>query len=84
MQGDFLATEELSHRGLGSKETENETFSTVAESLKTTIGTLSNDDGSERENVTQKVNSRCFKRHCSYSSSFNLLKVGYFFSVVEF
>ena len=50
MQGDFLATEELSHRGLGSKETENETFSSVAVSLKTTIGTLSNDDGSEREN----------------------------------
>ena len=33
-------------------------------------GSLSNDDGNE--NLTQKVNSRCFKLHRPYSKSFNL------------
>ena len=31
------------------------------------------------ENVTKKVNSRCFKLHCPYSNSFNLSNVGDFF-----
>ena len=30
------------------------------------------DDGNGSENFTEKVNSRCFKRHRSYSISFNL------------
>ena len=36
------------------------------------VGSLGNDDGNGRENVTRKVNSRCFKLHCSYPN-------GYFF-----
>ena len=43
------------------------------------VGSLSNDDGNGRENVTQKVNSRCFKLHCSYPNSFNFSNNGYFF-----
>ena len=31
------------------------------------------------ENVTKKVNSRCFKLHCPYSNSFTLSNVGDFF-----
>ena len=41
------------------------------------MGRLSN--GSGRENVTQKVNSRCLKLHRSYPSSFNFSNNGYFF-----
>ena len=47
------------------------------------IGSLSNDVGDGSENVPQKVNSRCFQLHRSYSNSFNLSKVGDF-SGVEF
>ena len=40
------------------------------------IGSLSNNDGNVNvngnENLTQKVNSRCFKLHRPYSKSFNL------------
>ena len=36
-------------------------------------------EGSGSENVTQKVNSRCFNRHRSYSISFNLSSVGEFY-----
>ena len=39
------------------------------------IGSLSNEDGNGIENVTQKVNSRCFKLHRSYCNSFNLSNV---------
>ena len=49
-----------------------------------TIGSLSNDDGHGSENVTQKVNSRCFKLHRSYSNSFNLSNVGDFFQEMNY
>ena len=45
----------------------------------TPLGSLRNDDGNSSENVTQKVNSRCFKLHRSYCNSFNLFNVGDFF-----
>ena len=38
-----------------------------------------NGNGSGRENVTQKVNSRCLKLHRSYPNSFNFSNNGYFF-----
>ena len=38
-----------------------------------------NGNGSGRENVTQKVNSRCLKLHRSYPNSFNFSNSGYFF-----
>ena len=38
-----------------------------------------NDDGNSSENVTQKVNSRCFKLHRSYSNIFNFSNIGDFF-----
>ena len=41
------------------------------------MGRLSN--GSGRENVTQKVNSRCLKLHRSYPNSFKFSNNGYFF-----
>ena len=44
------------------------------------LGSLSNDNGNGRENVTQKVNSRCFKLHCSYPNS----QIMAFFSGIEF
>ena len=47
------------------------------------LGSLSNDDGSGCINVSQEVNLRCFKLHCSSSNSFNLSNVGDF-SGVEF
>ena len=40
---------------------------------------LSNIDGDGYENVTWKVNSRCFKLYCAYSISFNSSKVGNLF-----
>ena len=40
---------------------------------------LKHNDGNGSENVTQKVNSSCFKLHRSYSNSFNLSNVGDFF-----
>ena len=45
------------------------------------MGRLSNGNGngSGRENVTQKVNSRCLKLHRSYPNSFNFSNNGYFF-----
>ena len=45
------------------------------------IESLSNEDGNGNgiENVTQKVNSRCFKLHRSYCNSFNSSNVGVFF-----
>ena len=48
------------------------------------IESLSNENGNGIENVTQKVNSRCFKLHRSYCNSFNSSNVGVFFSRVEF
>ena len=47
------------------------------------LGSLSNDDSNGNKNVTQKVNSRCFKLNRSYYNSFNLSNVGDF-SGVEF
>ena len=41
-----------------------------------TLGSLSNHDGNGSKNLTQKVNSRCFKLHRSYSNSFNFSNVG--------
>ena len=41
-----------------------------------TLGSLSNHYGNGSKNVTQKVNSRCFKLHRSYSNSFNFSNVG--------
>ena len=38
-----------------------------------------NGNGGGRENVTQKVNSRCLKLHRSYPNSFNFSNNGYFF-----
>ena len=38
--------------------------------------TESNNDGHGYENVTQKVNSPCFKLYRAYSISFNLSNVG--------
>ena len=43
------------------------------------IESLSNENGNGIENVTQKVNSRCFKLHRSYCNSFNSSNVGVFF-----
>ena len=45
------------------------------------MGRLSkgNGSGSGRENVTQKVNSRCLKLHRSYPNSFNFSNSDYFF-----
>ena len=48
------------------------------------IESLSNENGNGIANVTQKVNSRCFKLHRSYCNSFNSSNVGVFFSRVEF
>ena len=48
------------------------------------IESLSNENGNGIENVTQKVNSRCFKLHRSYCNSFNSSYDGVFFSRVEF
>ena len=47
------------------------------------LESLSNDDGNGSENVTQKVNSRCFKLYRSYFNTFNLSNVDDF-SGVEF
>ena len=43
------------------------------------IESLSKEDGNGIQNVTQKVNSRCFKLHSSYCNSFNSSNVGVFF-----
>ena len=43
------------------------------------IGSLRNNDGDGYENVTQKVNSRCFKLNRTYSISFSSSSVGSFF-----
>ena len=48
------------------------------------IESLSNENGNGIENVTQKVNSRCFRLHHYYCNSFNSSNVGVFFSRVEF
>ena len=48
------------------------------------IESLSDENGNSIENVTQKVNSRCFKLHRSYCNSFNSSNVGVFFSRVKF
>ena len=47
--------------------------------LSVIIESLSNDDVYGIANVTQKVNSRCFKLHRSYCNSFNSPNVGVFF-----
>ena len=51
----------------------------IGELARRLLGSLSNDDGHGNENVPQKVNSRCFKLHRSYSSYFNFSNVGDFF-----
>ena len=43
------------------------------------IESLSKEDGNGIENVSQKVNSRCFKLYRSYCNSFNSSNVGVFF-----
>ena len=43
------------------------------------IESLSKEDGNGIQNVTQKVNLRCFKLHRSYCNSFNSSNVGVFF-----
>ena len=43
------------------------------------IGNLSNNDGDGYENVTLKLNLRCFKIYRAYSNSFNSWNVGKFF-----
>ena len=43
------------------------------------VGNLSNNDDDDYENVTWKVNSRCFKIYRAYSISFNSSNVGDFF-----
>ena len=43
------------------------------------IGSLRNDDGDGYENVTWKVNLRCFKLYRAYSISFNSSNVGNFY-----
>ena len=43
------------------------------------IESLSKEDGNGIQNVSQKVNSRCFKLHRSYCNSFNSSNVGVFF-----
>ena len=43
------------------------------------IRSLSKDDGNGSENGTQKVNSRSFKLHRSYSNTFNLSMLAIFF-----
>ena len=42
------------------------------------IGSLRNDDGDGYENVTEKVNLRCFKLYRAYSIPFNVSNVGKF------
>ena len=48
-------------------------------SLEPSVGNLSNNDDDDYENVTWKVNSRCFKLYRAYSISFNSSNVGDFF-----
>ena len=43
------------------------------------LGSLSNNDGQGNENVTYKVNSRCWKLYCAYFTSFNSSNGGKFF-----
>ena len=43
------------------------------------MGSLSSDDGDGYENVTYKVNSRCFKLYRAYSISFSSSNLGIFF-----
>ena len=43
------------------------------------MGSLSSDDGDGNENVTYKVNSRCFKLYRAYSISFSSSNLGIFF-----
>ena len=50
-------------------------LSSSLSSSSSSLGSLSNDDG---ENVTKKVNSRCFKLYRAYSISFNSSNVGIF------
>ena len=59
-------------------------LSSFAVTVSVIIESLSNENGNSIENVTQKVNSRCFKLHRSYCNSFNSSNVGVFFSRVEF
>ena len=42
------------------------------------LGSLSNNDGQGNENVTYKVNSRCWKLYCAYFTSFNSSNDGKF------
>ena len=50
----------------------------ILEHFNKTQESLSNEDGNGNKNVTQKVNSHCFKLHRSYSNSFNLSNVSDF------
>ena len=53
----------------------------AATAVSVIVKSLSNEDGNGIANVTQKVNSRCFKLHRSYCNSSNWC---FFFSRVEF
>ena len=48
-------------------------------SLTAILGSLSNNDGDDYENVTRKVNSRGFKSYRAYSTPFSSSNVGKFF-----
>ena len=52
---------------------------TIRLSSSSLLRSLNNDDGDGYENVTYKVNLRCFKRYRAYSISFNSSNVGKFF-----
>ena len=56
-------------------------LSSSLSSSSSSLGSLSNDngDGDGYENVTSKVNSRCFQLYRAYSISFNSSNVGIFF-----
>ena len=55
----------------------------TADSSLSIIGSLSNNDGKGGENVTQKVNSRCFKLHLFFAT-FLICQILAIFSGVEF
>ena len=51
--------------------------------LKQLLGSLSNDGGDGYENVTEKANSRSFKRYRAYYISFNLSNVNFFSLILK-
>ena len=52
------------------------TFDNSPLQLKLVVGTLRSEDGDNRENVAEKVNSRSFNLHRDYSKSLTLSNVG--------